>query len=460
MIAKGNTHDNGPRLARYLTTGKPEEYAELWELRGFASRDITEALRTVQLIAKGGQCTRPFFHVQIRNRAGETLSQFQWKNVADRIERILGLRDQPRAIAVHVDRRTGHEHIHIAFSRIDQETLKAKPLPFYKLRLKRVSRALEIELGLTAVKNERDGPVKYAPTRGEDEQARRLGVDIHDVRGTIRNCFEQSDSGQGFQSALADAGMILARGDRRDFLVVDRAGGMHALGKRVLGVSAAEIRYRLADLRGDHLPSIDEARRSILRQQEIKDCSKQGLGLAVTELAPQPRGRCRARNLDDEFSESQDRFLTTPSENEQTVKPGHTPAAPPEQVIPVSAPVGTVAAVPVLTDNPNSDAVPRRLSTFLKSQFRAVVKALTNRTESPQPQTRRRRSGETAGTFKLAATAILRPISRLPFVAPATAFLRDTLIWLHLWEWNENVDKHEISGDPGGSDKNHLSPRL
>ena len=31
MIAKGTTHNKGAKLARYLTTGKEGERAELWE---------------------------------------------------------------------------------------------------------------------------------------------------------------------------------------------------------------------------------------------------------------------------------------------------------------------------------------------------------------------------------------------------------------------------------------------
>ena len=35
-------------FAAYLTTGKANEHAELWQLRGFGMDDITEAFRTVR----------------------------------------------------------------------------------------------------------------------------------------------------------------------------------------------------------------------------------------------------------------------------------------------------------------------------------------------------------------------------------------------------------------------------
>src|SRR5580692_8217722 len=117
MIAKGTTHDNGGRLARYMVTGKKDERAELWELRGFASPDIIDAFRSVHVIAEATKCQEPFFHVQVRNPETDSLTRDQWEYTADRIERMLGLKDQPRAIAFHIDQRTGEEHVHIAWSR-------------------------------------------------------------------------------------------------------------------------------------------------------------------------------------------------------------------------------------------------------------------------------------------------------------------------------------------------------
>jgi hypothetical protein len=273
MIAKGTTHNNGPKLAQYMTTGKETERAEFWQLVGFAAGDVREAFRSVHVMAEATRCEQPFFHVQVRNPDGEELTRDQWRRVADRIETKLGLTDQPRAIAFHVNEQTGHEHMHVAWSRIDAETMRAVPLPFFKERLKEVSRELEKTLDLTRVKNERDGPV-LAPTRDEFEQARRLGVDIHGVRQTIRDCFERSDNGRSFEAALADRGLVLAQGARRDFVVIDHEGGMHALGKRILGVNAGQTRERLADLDRDQLPTVEHARSFIREQQITRDRTK------------------------------------------------------------------------------------------------------------------------------------------------------------------------------------------
>src|ERR1700726_1542072 len=108
VICKGTTHNNGAKLARYLTTAKDGERVEFWELCGFAAGDIRDAFRSVHVMAEATRCEQPFFHVQVRNPEGEELSREQWRRVADRIESKLGLSGQPRAIAFHTDLATGH----------------------------------------------------------------------------------------------------------------------------------------------------------------------------------------------------------------------------------------------------------------------------------------------------------------------------------------------------------------
>jgi hypothetical protein len=266
MIAKGTLHNSGARLAAYMVTGKDGERAELHELRGFASADIAEAFRDVHLMAEGTRSTKPFFHAQVRNPEGEELTRAQWLKVADRIEAKLGYSGQPRAVAFHIDEKTGHEHMHVAWSRIDADTLQAKPLPFFKLRLKEVCRELENDLDLTRVRSERPR-VELAPSRAEEEQSRRLDTDLHGIRGTIRQAYAQSDSGKAFAAALADKGLTLCQGERRDFIVLDQAGGIHLLGKRLLGDSAAEVRRGLADIDRAGLPTVDEARAQLAAER-------------------------------------------------------------------------------------------------------------------------------------------------------------------------------------------------
>jgi hypothetical protein len=462
MIAKGNTHDSGVRLARYLTTGKQDEFAALWDLRGFASREITEAFRTVQVIAAGSRCQQPFFHVQIRNRDGETLSRSQWETVADRIERTLGLCDQPRAIAVHIDRRTGHEHLHVAWSRINENTLRAAPLPFYKLRLKTVARELEVELGLTSVTNHRADSIKYAPTRAQDAQARRLGVDVHEIRQAIFDCFESSDCGRSFQAALAQQNLTLARGDRRDYIVVDRAGGLHAVGKRILGVSAAQMRQRLAGLHSNQLPNLQQAREQAL----------QSSGGRKKNIRPR-RGK-RAAELRDATAPGIVKGIIKSTMFERS--DAEEGALQSRQLCAVSSPVPEIRMEPVAPDigPPESSEgrnreqfrqlqqpiSPPRPESRIRQEFRRLVRLLTGRGPEPQPRPRRRRRGETSRTFVSAARTLFRRVSENPilgFLSPQW----DAFTWLRIWDHNDPASTQlYAASDQEPQHRSDLSPRI
>lgn len=305
MIAKGTTHNSGARLATYLVTGKENERAELGQLRGFASDDIKEAFRSVHVMADATRCEQPFFHVQVRNPEGEKLTREQWERVADRIESKLGMSGQARAIAFHTNTETGHEHMHIAWSRIDGETMTARALPFFKIRLKEVCRELEFDLGLTRVTSERHGPC-MAPLRNEFEQARRLGTDIHETRATIRECWEHSDNGRSFAAALSEKGFTLAQGERRDYVAVDPRGGIHALGKRILGQTADEVRKRIGgSLDREALPTVEEVRGRMGRSRSgaTEDLARTTAiddrdAAAVIRLMTKQRATFSARDLD------------------------------------------------------------------------------------------------------------------------------------------------------------------
>ena len=267
MIGKGTPHNNGAKLATYMITGKDNEIAALWQLRGFASDNIVDAFRSIQCMALATKCEQPFFHVQVRNPEGEVLSRKQWEYVADRMEAKLGFTGQARAIAFHMDQESGHEHMHVAWSRIDGDTMKAIPLSWFKNNLCDVCRELEIEMGLTRVSSERQDGMR-APKRSEEEQARRLGVDLKATRQNIRDAYERTDNGKSFIAALAEHGLHLAPGDRRSWVVIDSAGGLHALGQRILGVKVAAVNARFSDLDRETMLGVEETREFLTKSKE------------------------------------------------------------------------------------------------------------------------------------------------------------------------------------------------
>lgn len=285
MIAKGNLHGDGGKLAAYLTTGKEGERAELAELRGFVAGNIRDAFLDVEIQSEATHCQKPFFHAYVRLPASETLTPEQWQTAADRIEKRLGFTDQPRAVAFHY-KDDGETHMHVAWSRIDLDTMRAIDPGLYKNKLKELCREMERDFGLTIVRNERDPDQKTrAAGRDEFEQSRRLDTDLTAIRETIRDCWDRSDSGRAFSAALEQEGLILARGDRRDFVIVDAEGGDHALSKRITGATAAETRARMTDIDRAQLPGVDQAKETQLERHPDLDAHERGAAAELEKLA-------------------------------------------------------------------------------------------------------------------------------------------------------------------------------
>ena len=139
------------------------------------------------------------------------------------------------------------------------ETNRAHDPGLFKLRLMEVARWAEKEFRLRELSNERQPHDRArAPERSEMEESRRLGTDVRAIRTAILDCLEHADGGKAFKAALEERGLMLANGDRRDcFVVVDQAGGQHALNKKLTGQTLAETRARLADLDRGQLPSVE-----------------------------------------------------------------------------------------------------------------------------------------------------------------------------------------------------------
>jgi hypothetical protein len=190
MIAKGNLHGSGGFLAQYLMTGDAHEIAQLVETRGleYLGRDPVEAFEMLQKVAEANtQSSKPFFHVQTRNPDGDKqLTEAQWLQIADREEKRLGFTGQPRIVSFHIDRDTGEKHMHVAWCRIDLETMRAIDPGLYKNNLKQLCRSLEKEYGLQEVSSQRKPEdIARIADRKEVEEARRLGMDVREVRNAI-----------------------------------------------------------------------------------------------------------------------------------------------------------------------------------------------------------------------------------------------------------------------------------
>ncbi|WP_299587629.1 AAA family ATPase [uncultured Tateyamaria sp.] len=265
MILKGSQRGSGAQLAAHLLNADDNEHIEVHQLRGFLADDLTGAFAEIEAVASGTKCRQPFFSVSINPPAegSATLTDKDFRAAVHRIERAHGLQGHPRAIVFH--EKQGRRHAHVVWSRINAQTMTAKNLSHFKRKLMAVSQELFLEHGFELPDGFKD-PAHASLDRvdlADWQAAKRRGRNAIDQKQLIRQCWERSDSRIGFQAALAEHGMALARGDRRSHVVVTADGQIIAVA-RAVGQRTKDVRAKLGE--ADALPGVETARQHLAEQ--------------------------------------------------------------------------------------------------------------------------------------------------------------------------------------------------
>lgn len=263
MIIKGKSRSGPKQLAKHLLRTDTNGRVEVLELKSPAP-DIAAAFQDWQVLSGGTMGKRGLYHANIDPDAKYTMTRDQWTAAVERLEQELGLDGQPRAVVLHEKNSRAHVHVVWQRTRIDSMTLVSDSHNYRAHE--RASLALEEEFGHDIVpgkhaKRDREKPPPKAEiTHAEAQQAERKGLDPRELKIAISGLFDQSGNAEAFRAALAERGYLLAKGDRRDFVIVDTAGTVHSLSRQVKTVSAKELRTFMADLDRDALPSAQEAK--------------------------------------------------------------------------------------------------------------------------------------------------------------------------------------------------------
>ncbi len=272
MIIKGNSRSGASDLARHLMRADTNELVSLLEVRGTVADDLLGCFREFEGVAAGTRCAKPLYHANIDPARDYVMTDAQWAHAVEELETELGLTGQPRAVIKHI--KFGREHLHVVWSRVDADRMRAIPDSFNYRKHEAVSRRLEVAFGHEKVQGvhvdrEIDAPRPEAEfTTAEGQQAERSGLDPREIKAQVTALWRQTDSAQAFVAALKSEGYVLARGDRRDFVIIDPMGEVHSLPRRLDGVKTAEVRQRLASLDLDALPDVAEAKAEVRRRRE------------------------------------------------------------------------------------------------------------------------------------------------------------------------------------------------
>ena len=251
MVIKGSARSGPAELAVHLQRTDTNERANILEMWGVASTSLADALHELDALGAGARSKRTLYHAQINSRENELLDEIQRRRSVARLGQELGLAGQPYVLVEHV--KKGRQHFHVVWSRIDLDTMTAIPDSHNYRRHELVSRELEREFQHQRVQGvhiEREGKPRppRTPALAEMRQAERSGMTPQQAKELVTECWRQTATGHEFMRHLEKAGFILARGDRRDFVLIDQHGEIHGLTRRVAGAKAADIRERMADL--------------------------------------------------------------------------------------------------------------------------------------------------------------------------------------------------------------------
>jgi len=274
MILKGSQRAGGADLATHLSNEYDNERVEIAQVRGTAARDLHGAFAEYEAVAAGTRCKEPLYSLAINPSA--PLSREQYMAAIDHIEGKLGLTGQPRAVILHV--KNGREHCHVVWSRIDLDNMRAVSLSHDRMKLRTCARELAHAYGLTlpAGLAEDRGDARFEKNRdvtfAEKAMSEASGLTPEQRRKDITALFRSSDSAEAFRAGLERAGYVLAQGERRAYVAVDRAGHVHALARQIDGARTKEVKARLAGLPAENLPTVEAAKaQQIARQQAIDE---------------------------------------------------------------------------------------------------------------------------------------------------------------------------------------------
>ncbi|MBY0224615.1 MAG: relaxase/mobilization nuclease domain-containing protein [Hyphomicrobium sp.] len=273
MILKGNQRTGAADLATHLSNEYDNTRVEIAQLRGVVADDLHGALAEFAGIARATRCKQPLYSLAIN--PAEPLSREQYMAAIDHIEGKLGLSGQPRAVVFHV--KNGREHCHVVWSRIDVAQMRAIPMSHDRMKLRTCARELAHAYGLPlpAGLAEDRGDARFEKTRdvsfAEKAMAEASGITPEQRRNTVTAIYRSSDTAQTFRAGLERAGYVLAQGERRAYVVVDRAGHVHALARQVDGARTKDVKARLASLPAETLPTVDAARAEQTARQRAVD---------------------------------------------------------------------------------------------------------------------------------------------------------------------------------------------
>lgn len=263
MILKGSQRSGGKQLGLHLLKTEENEHVEIHEVSGFVSDTVMGAMNEAYAASRGTRCKQYLFSLSLSPPAHESVRIEVFEKALADVEERLGLTGQPRIIVFH--EKEGRRHCHAVWSRIDAETMKAKELPHFGLKLKSLAKQIFLENGWNMPRGYESARLRDPRSFSLDEwqKAKRADIDPRELKAAVNDCWKRADNAKAFAAALEERGLFLARGDRSAFVVTTLDGDVFAI-SRMVPEKIKVIEERLGD--PARLPSVAETQQRIANE--------------------------------------------------------------------------------------------------------------------------------------------------------------------------------------------------
>jgi len=212
------------------------------------------------------RCEKPVYAFSLGWHPEQQPERAEMIEAARAALQVLEMQDHQAVFVAHND--TAHRHVHVIVNRVHPETLKAANN--YRDQQKLSAWALEQERAQNRI---------YCKAREFNALARQVAKEQDGrpapgryVDNTLAECWSRSDGGQSFKAALEAKGWGLAKGDRKEnvLMVVTPSGRAFAVLRELnkgfpkgQGIKAADFDRQTADLKRDALPNVAQVQAAL-----------------------------------------------------------------------------------------------------------------------------------------------------------------------------------------------------
>ncbi len=335
MIIKSSARGYAGSLAKHLGNREENERVFVTNSRGLVlenNQNISEALNDLDALSSTQK--KGLYHVMMN--PDQSLTSQEWSRVWQEYEGEYNLQQQQFIEVTH--EKKGRLHRHRIYNRIQEDGKGINTWHNY-LRNEKIARKLEYLLNhqITVGKHNR-AVVKQLEKEGHHEivqwmneqqaqeqprpvadkshadrqQEQRTKLSVEQVKSDLQAAYQATDNGRAFEAAIAEKGYLLAKGDKRDFVIVDPMGEVHSPRRR-LGVKAKELRQRWQDLKAEQMPTVEQVKNRLNPQRQIKqEWQEKDLDAQIAELSHECQSRKQKLEQLKQQLREQQREITAP----------------------------------------------------------------------------------------------------------------------------------------------------